>query len=241
MSTPIIVIPARLAATRLPGKMLAPIAGEAMIVHVWRHACAARLGPVLVAADCAEIVEVVVRAGGKAVLTRPDQPSGSDRIHAALAAFDPQRHFDIVINLQGDLPMLDPAYLAKAAGPLAEPAADIATLAAPIASGDELNDQNVAKLGGVALPSGHLRALHFGRAPSWRGGPLYHHIGVYAYRREALERFVALPPSPGERREKLEQLRALENGMRIDVALVDKPAFGVDTQADLERVRAILR
>lgn len=241
MPATIIIIPARLAATRLPGKPLAEIAGEAMIVHVWRAACAAGIGPVLVAADCAEIAEEVSRAGGRAVLTRPDHPSGSDRILEAIAGFDPGRRFDIVLNLQGDLPLIDPAYLAKALGPLAEPATDIATLAAPLASEAELRDPNVVKVGGARLPSGHLNALYFGRSPAFDAGPLYHHIGLYAYRRAALERFVALPPSPLERREGLEQLRALENGMRIDVALVDKPAFGVDTPADLERARAILR
>jgi 3-deoxy-manno-octulosonate cytidylyltransferase (CMP-KDO synthetase) len=241
MSQKIIIIPARLAATRLPGKPLAEIGGEAMIVHVWRRACAAGLGPVLVAADCAEIAETIARAGGKAVLTRPDHHSGSDRILQALAAFDPGRRFDIVINLQADLPTLDPAYLAKVLCPLAEPAADIATLAAPILSAEELNDPNVVKVGGRALPSGHVEALAFSRAAGAVTGPLYHHIGLYAYRRAALERFVALPPSALERRERLEQLRALENGLRIDVALVEKAAFGVDTPADLERARAILR
>jgi 3-deoxy-manno-octulosonate cytidylyltransferase (CMP-KDO synthetase) len=240
MSQPIIIIPARLAATRLPGKPLAEIGGEAMIVHVWRRACASGLGPVLVATDSAEIAGAVAGAGGKAQLTRPDHPSGSDRILEALLAFDPQGRFDIVLNLQADLPTIDPAYLAQALRPLAEPAADIATLAAPISSREELADPNVVKVSGLPLPSGHLKALTFGRAAAGEG-PHYHHIGLYAYRRAALERFVALPPSPLERRERLEQLRALENGMRIDVALVDKPVFGVDTPADLERARAILR
>jgi 3-deoxy-D-manno-octulosonate cytidylyltransferase len=241
MFQPIILIPARLAATRLPRKPLADIGGEAMIVHVWRRASATGLGPVLVAADNAEIAETVVRAGGQAILTRPDHVSGSDRISEALAAFDPERRYDVVINLQGDLPMIDPAYIAASLAPLAEPAVDIATLAAPIARAETLSDPNVVKVGALPLPSGHLRALYFGRAADWDKGPLYHHIGLYAYRRAALERFIALPPSPRERHEKLEQLRALENGMRIDVALVEKPAFGVNTPADLERARAILR
>jgi 3-deoxy-manno-octulosonate cytidylyltransferase (CMP-KDO synthetase) len=240
MSQPIIIIPARLAATRLPGKPLAKIGGEAMIVHVWRRACASGLGPVLVATDSAEIAEAVAGAGGKAQLTWPDHPSGSDRILEALLAFDPAGRFDIVLNLQADLPTIDPAYLAQALRPLAEPAADIATLAAPILSLEELGDPNVVKVSGLPLPSGHLQALTFGRAAAGEG-PHYHHIGLYAYRRAALERFVALPSSPLERRERLEQLRALKNGMRIDVALVDKPALGVDTPADLERARAILR
>jgi 3-deoxy-manno-octulosonate cytidylyltransferase (CMP-KDO synthetase) len=240
MSAPIIIIPARLAATRLAAKPLAEIGGEPMIVHVWRRACASGLGPVLVATDSAEVADTVAGAGGKAILTRPDHSSGSDRILEALAAIDPGRRFDIVLNLQADLPTIEPAYLAQALRPLAEPATDIATLAAAISSLEELNDPNVVKVGGLPLPSGHLKALTFGRAAVGEG-PHYHHIGLYAYRRAALERFVALPPSPLERRERLEQLRALENGMRIDVALVDKPAFGVDTPADLERARAILR
>ncbi len=240
MSQSIIIIPARLAATRLPGKPLADIGGEAMIVHVWRRACASELGPVLVAADSAEIVEAIAGAGGEAVLTRPDHSSGSDRILEALAAFDPGRRFDVVLNLQADLPTIEPACLASVLRPLAEPEADIATLAAPISSLEELNDPNVVKVAGMPLPSGHLKALTFSRAATGKG-PHYHHIGLYAYRRAALERFVALPPSPLERRDRLEQLRALENGIRIDVALVDKPALGVDTPADLERIRAILR
>ncbi len=241
MSAPIIVIPARLAATRLPGKPLVEIGGEPMIIHVWRRACASRLGPVLVAADCAEIAEAVASAGGSVVLTSPDHLSGSDRVCEALAAFDPGRRFDIVVNLQGDLPTIDPAHLGKAVAALGEAATDIGTLAAPISSDQELADPNIVKVGGLRLPSGHLKALYFGRAAAWDEGPLYHHIGLYAYRRAALERFAALPPSPRECRERLEQLRALENGMRIDVALIDKPAFGVDTPADLERARAILR
>lgn len=240
MSQPIVIIPARLAATRLPGKPLAEIAGEAMIVHVWRRACAAGLGPVLVAADSVEIADIVVKAGGQAVLTRTDHVSGSDRIFEALTDFDPARRFDFVVNLQGDLPTIDPAHIAAVLLPFAEAEVDVATLAAPITQDDELRDPDIVKVGGEPLTSGHLRALYFGRTAAWKG-PLYHHIGLYAYRRASLERFVALPPSPRERQEKLEQLRALENGMRIDVAHVDKPTFGVDTAADLERARMILR
>lgn len=241
MPTPIIIIPARLAATRLPGKPLAEIGGEPMIVHVWRRACAAELGPVLVAADSHKIMNAVAKAGGEAILTSPDHVSGSDRIYEALERFDPSRRFDPIINLQGDVPTIDPADLAAVLTPLVEPAADIATLAAPISNEDELNDPNVVKVGGQLLPSGHLHALFFGRAPAEDRCPLYHHIGIYAYRRAALERFIGQPPSQRERQERLEQLRALDHGMRIDVALVAKPAFGVDTPADLERARMLLR
>ncbi len=242
MPGPIIIIPARLAANCLPGKPLADICGEAMIVHVWRRAMEAALGPVLVATDSEAIAETVRAASGKAVLTRPDHMSGSDRIFEALQSFDPRGDFDVVINLQGDLPLIAPAYLAAALTPLAEPSADIATLAAPITRAEERDDPNIVKVIGAPLPSARLRALYFTRAMApWGEGPLYHHIGLYAYRRGALERFVALPPSALERREKLEQLRALEAGMRIDVALVEEAAFGVDTPADLDRARTLLR
>ncbi len=240
MPKPIVVVPARLAATRLPGKPLADIGGQPMIVHVWQRAMAAAIGPVLVATDSAEIAAVVTEAGGVAILTAPDHPSGSDRVFAALEAFDPGRRHDIVINLQGDLPLIEPALIAAAIAPLHEPAADLATLAAPLRDEAERHNPDVVKVGGPALPSGHLTAQIFCREPAV-GFPLYHHIGVYAYRRAALERFVALPPSPRERRDRLEQLRALDNGMRIDVALVEAPVFGVDTPADLERARALLR
>ncbi len=240
VSTPIIVIPARLAAARLPGKPLADLDGQPMIVHVWRRAAAAKIGPVLVATDSADIALAVEKAGGEAILTKPSHPSGSDRVFEAVEAFDPHRRHDIVVNLQGDLPLIDPALIAAAAAPLAEPAADIATLAAPLADAAELANPHVVKVGGAALPSGHIEARIFCRIPQ-RGFPLYHHIGVYAYRRAALEGFVALPPSRRERRDRLEQMRALDNGMRIDVALVDAPVFGVDTAADLDRARALLR
>lgn len=242
MPGPIIIIPARLAANRLPSKPLAEICGEAMIVHVWRRAMEAALGPVLVATDSEAIAETVRAAGGKAVLTRPDHMSGSDRIFEALQSFDPRGGCDVVINLQGDLPLIAPAYLAAALTPLAEPSVDIATLAAPITRQEERDDPNIVKVIGAPLSSARLRALYFTRAIApWGEGPLYHHIGLYAYRRGALERFVALPPSALERREKLEQLRALEAGMRIDVALVEEAAFGVDTPADLDRARTLLR
>ncbi len=241
MSAPIILIPARLAANRLPGKPLADICGAPMIVHVWRRATAAALGPVLVATDSEAIAETVRAAGGKAVLTRPDHLSGSDRICEALQNFDPRGDFDPVINLQGDVPTIAPSALAAALAPLADEGVDIATLAAPISCMEERADPNVVKLAGAPLSATRLRALYFSRAAAAGEGPLYHHIGVYAYRRQALERFVALPPSALERREKLEQLRALEAGMRIDVELVEEVAFGVDTPADLERARALLR
>lgn len=245
-SNPIIVIPARMASTRLPGKPLADIAGLPMIVQCLRRAEEAAVGPVIVACAEAEVADAVHAAGGRAVLTDPDLPSGSDRVAAALAEADPDTAFDAVINLQGDLPTLDPATVRAAWQVLADPVVDIATLAAPIRIAEERTNPNVVKAV-IALPegasqaSGGGRALYFSRATVPAGdGPLFHHIGLYAYRRAALTRFVALPASPLEKREKLEQLRALEAGMRIDVALVDTVPLGVDTPADLERARALL-
>jgi 3-deoxy-manno-octulosonate cytidylyltransferase (CMP-KDO synthetase) len=241
MADVIILIPARMAATRLPGKPLADIAGEPMIVHVLRRALAAELGPVVVATDSAEIAAIVDKAGGRAVLTRADHASGSDRIFEALGKADSQSRAKIVINLQGDLPTISPAAIAAALGPLNDPAVDIATLAAEIKVPEERANPNVVKVVGTPVAPSRLRALYFTRATAPSGdGPLYHHIGLYAYRRAALERFVTLPPSPLERREKLEQLRALEAGMRIDVAIVDAVPLGVDTREDLERARAML-
>jgi 3-deoxy-manno-octulosonate cytidylyltransferase (CMP-KDO synthetase) len=236
-----------MASTRLPGKPLADIRGEPMIVHVWRRALEADLGPVLVAAAEAEIVAAIKKAGGEAVLTRPDHPSGSDRIFEALTAFDPKGGFDAVVNLQGDLPTLDPG-IAKAAFRLLDDAeVDIGTVGAVISRPEERDDPNVVKAV-VALASSKTsggkttgRALYFSRATVPTGpGPHFHHIGLYAYRRDALARFVALPPGQLEQRERLEQLRALENGMRIDLALVDTVPLGVDTPADLERARRML-
>jgi 3-deoxy-manno-octulosonate cytidylyltransferase (CMP-KDO synthetase) len=232
-----------MASTRLPGKPLAEIAGLPMIVQVWRRAVEAAVGPVLVAAAEAEIAEAVRAAGGTAELTRPDHPSGSDRVHEALTRHDPQRRHDVVINLQGDLPTIDPAYIRLVAALLEDPAADIATLAAEIGEEEERRAPGVVKAVVSLAPGARAgRALYFTRvlAPSGEG-PHFHHIGIYAYRRPALERFVALPPAPLERREKLEQLRALENGMTIVCGLVDRVPFGVDTPADLERARALLR
>jgi 3-deoxy-manno-octulosonate cytidylyltransferase (CMP-KDO synthetase) len=239
---PVAVIPARMASTRFPGKPLAEILGEPMIVHVWRRAREAGIGPVIVAAAEAEIADAVRRAGGDAVLTPPDLPSGSDRIHAALRSFDPDGRFDAVVNVQGDLPTLEAASLRAALEPLAEAAVDIATLVAEIARPEERDDPNVVKAAVGFAPGSRIgRALYFSRAPVPSGeGPLYHHIGLYAYRREALERFVGLPESALEKRERLEQLRALEAGLRIDARRVDTVPLGVDTPADLERARAIL-
>ena len=240
---PLVVIPARLAATRLPGKPLADIHGEPMIVHVWRRAMAAGIGPVLVAAQEPEIARAIEAAGGVARLTRADHASGSDRVFEAVQAVDPQGRHDVVVNLQGDLPTLDPALVAQVLAPLADPAVDIATLAAEIREPAEMDDPGVVKaVAALAADRRIARALYFTRARCPAGeGPLFHHIGIYAYRRAALARFVALPPSPLERREKLEQLRALEAGMRIEVALVDTVPLGVDTPADLARARALLQ
>ncbi len=239
---PIVIIPARLEARRLPGKPLAEMAGEAMIVHVWRRAQEAEVGPVVVACGETEIAEVVEAAGGQAVLTRHDHPSGSDRVWEALQAVDPDGRHQAVVNLQGDLPLIEPAAVRAVLEPLTEPAVDIATLVAEIVDDDERSNPNVVKAA-LALESGARsgRALYFSRATVPAGeGPHYHHIGIYAYRREALERFVGLPPAALEKRERLEQLRALEAGMRIDGALVDTVPFGVDTPADLERARQLL-
>jgi 3-deoxy-manno-octulosonate cytidylyltransferase (CMP-KDO synthetase) len=239
---PVLLIPARMASTRLPGKPLADIGGVPMIVRVWQQAMAAGLGPVVVAAAEAEIVTAVEKAGGRAVLTDPALPSGSDRIWAALIAMDPKGSHDVVVNLQGDLPALDPQQLNTVVACLAKSGADIATLAAPIDNEPDRTNPAVVKAV-VAWDAGEAmgRALYFTRTPAPGGeGALYHHVGLYAYRREALESFVALPPSPLEKREKLEQLRALEAGMSIAVARVDAAPLSVDTPADLEKARSLL-
>ena len=238
----LLVIPARLGSTRLPDKPLADIHGEPMIVHVWRRAMEAATGPVLVACAEAAIAEAVTRAGGRAMLTRPDHPSGSDRIHEAVARLDPEGDFDAVINVQGDLPTIDPEIIRTALATLADPAVDIATLAATILDPADGENPNIVKAVTAIDPeSGIGRALYFSRAAVPAGeGPLYHHIGLYAYRRAALDRFVGLPPGRLERRERLEQLRALEAGMHIAVALVDDVPLGVDTAEDLERARQLL-
>jgi 3-deoxy-manno-octulosonate cytidylyltransferase (CMP-KDO synthetase) len=237
----LILIPARMASTRLPGKPLADIAGEPMIVHVWRRALEANVGPVWVATDSPAIAAAVEKAGGRATITRGDHASGTDRIHEALREADPARRADIIVNLQGDLPTLKPADLVAAAALLSDRSVDIATLAAEIVKAHERGDPNVVKVVGTPVGPNRLRALYFTRATAPAGeGPLYHHIGLYAFRRAALERFVTLPPSPLERREGLEQLRALEAGMRIDAAIVASVPLGVDTPADLETARAVL-
>lgn len=237
----LVLIPARMAATRLPGKPLLDIAGLPMIVHVLRRAEEARIGRVAVATDTREIADVVKAHGGEAVMTHADHPSGSDRIYEALGRLDPEGRADIVVNLQGDFPTIRTDNIAAVLGPLTDPAVDIATLAAEIHSEEESANPNVVKVVGSPLGNGRLRALYFTRATAPHGdGPRYHHIGLYAYRRAALERFVALPPSALERQEKLEQLRALEAGMRIDVTVVDTVPRGVDTPPDLETARRAL-
>jgi 3-deoxy-manno-octulosonate cytidylyltransferase (CMP-KDO synthetase) len=239
---PIILIPARMASTRLPGKPLADICGLPMIVHVLHRALEAGLAPVAVACADAEIADVVTAAGGIAILTDPALASGSDRIHAALQSFDAGGTYDVIINLQGDLPSIPPDYLSAVLSPLAEQKYDIATLVAPIATPEEAASASVVKCA-CAFPAGEdiAPALYFSRniVPSG-DGPLWHHIGIYAYRRPALEKFVSLPESPLESREKLEQLRALEAGMRIGAARVAQAPFGVDTPADLEHARKTL-
>ncbi len=239
---PIVVIPARLASTRLPGKPLADIGGRPMIVHVLMRAQEAGIGPVAVACADPEIADAVTAAGGVAVMTDPALPSGSDRVHAALAALDPHGAHDIVVNLQGDVPTVAPALLRAVIGPLSDPAVDIGTLVAPVESPEEAALPSVVKAACAFDGDGSISpALYFSRAVIPAGdGPLWHHIGIYAFRRAALARFVALPESPLERREKLEQLRALEAGMRIGCARVDAGPFGVDTPADLDRARQVL-
>jgi len=237
----LILIPARMASMRLPGKPLADIQGKPMIAHVADRARASGLGRVVVATDSQAIVDIVRAHGHEAVLTRADHESGSDRIFEALAALDPDGRCETVINVQGDLPTIDPESIRAVLRPLEEPAVAIATLAVEIVRDEERTNPNVVKAVGSPLSPTRLRALYFTRATApWGEGPLYHHVGLYAYRRDALERFVALPPSPLERREKLEQLRALEAGMRIDVEIVKAAPLGVDTPDDLARARQIL-
>jgi len=234
MTTPIIIIPARMDSTRLPGKPLADIHGKPMILWVMERALAANIAPVYIACAEEEIASAVRNAGGEAVLTDPAHPSGTDRIYEALQKIDPARKFDRIINVQGDLPMLDPHLPTLALKLLDNPSIDISTLAAPIRSEEERHNPNVVK----AVITINNRAIYFSRSPVPYGkGPCYHHIGLYAYTRTALEKFVALPASPLEKIEKLEQLRALEYGMQIAIDIVDKVPLGVDTAEDLEFVR----
>jgi 3-deoxy-manno-octulosonate cytidylyltransferase (CMP-KDO synthetase) len=237
----LVLIPARMASTRLPNKPLLDIAGLPMIVHVLRRAEAAKIGRVAVATDTPEIAAAVTAHGGEAVMTHADHLSGSDRIFEALGKLDPRGEAEFVVNLQGDFPTISPDNVRDVLGPLADPEVDIATLAAEIHTEEEATNPNVVKAIGSPLGGRRMRALYFTRATApWGNGPLYHHIGLYAYRRAALERFVTLPPSALERQEKLEQLRALEAGMRIDIMIVGTVPRGVDMPADLETARAIL-
>lgn len=238
----IVLIPARMASTRLPGKPLADIAGAPMIVQVARRALAANVGRVIVAVDDQAVLDAVKAAGFEAVMTRGDHQSGSDRIHEALQHADPDGKVDIVINVQGDLPTIDPETVRASLRPLQDPAVDISTLTTVIDNDEDRVNPNIVKLIGSPLSETRLRALYFSRATAPYGnGPLYHHIGLYSYRRRALDRFVSLPPSVLERREALEQLRALEDGMRIDAEIVDTVPLGVDTPADLAKATAILK
>ncbi len=238
---PIILIPARMSATRLPGKPLADIAGQPMILHVWRRAMDAAIGEVVVATDSQEIASVVRAAGGRVQMTRADHPSGSDRIHEAVCALDPEGRHDVVVNVQGDLPTIAPATIRAALAPLEDAQVAIGTLVAEIHSDRERHGPSVVKMIGSEVAPGRFRCHYFTRATApWGEGPLWHHIGLYAWRRDALARFVALPPATLEMREKLEQLRALAAGMRIDAMAVGDVPLGVDTAEDLERAREML-
>jgi 3-deoxy-manno-octulosonate cytidylyltransferase (CMP-KDO synthetase) len=238
---PIILIPARMAASRLPGKPLADIHGVPMIVHVLHRAQEADLGPVAVATDTPAIAEAVRAAGGIAVLTAAGHPSGSDRIHEALGKLDPEGRHQLILNVQGDLPTIDPAAIRAAAALMDDPEVALGTLVTEITRAEERTASQVVKMVGSPLGHGRHRALYFTRATApWGEGPLWHHIGLYAWRRDALARFVALPPSALEQREKLEQLRALEAGMRVDAQEVAVVPLGVDTPEDLDRARALL-
>ncbi|MBY8917259.1 3-deoxy-manno-octulosonate cytidylyltransferase [Nitratireductor sp. L1-7-SE] len=239
----LIVIPARMASTRLPGKPMADIAGLPMIVQVALRASESGAGQVAVATDSKEVADAVEKAGFTAIMTRADHQSGSDRIFEALGSIDPEGRYESIINLQGDLPTIAPEDIRAVAGPLDDPRVDIATLGVEIVDEAEKINPNVVKI--VGAPSddepSRLRALYFTRATApWGEGPLYHHVGIYAYRRAALERFVSLAPSVLEQRERLEQLRALEAGMRIDAQIVASVPLGVDTPEDLEKARQIL-
>lgn len=241
MPRPVLIIPARLASQRLPGKALADIGGRPMIVRVWERAMSAGVGPVLVATDDERIAAAVAAAGGRAIMTSRTHASGSDRIAEAIETADPLGAHDIVVNVQGDEPLVDPAAIRAAVALMDDPAVDIGTLGSIVADPRERDDPDAVKIVATDIAPGRVRALYFTRAPApWGEGATIRHTGLYAYRRAALARFVALPPSALERRERLEQLRALEAGMRIDAALVADGHRGVDTPADLARVREIL-
>jgi len=235
----LILIPARMASTRLANKPLADIDGMPMICQVYQRALEADIGTPIVATDSSEVLEAVISHGGKAVLTCNDHQSGSDRIWEAVEKIDPDARVDYVINVQGDLPTIEGQIIRQSLQPLLDGPADIATLGVEIVEESERTNPNVVKIIASGLSPSRMRALYFTRATApWGEGPLYHHIGLYAYRRSALKKFVSLKPSPLEKREKLEQLRAIEAGMRIDVSIVDTVPLGVDTKEDLERARA---
>jgi len=240
---PIVVIPARMGSTRLPGKPLADICGQPMIVHVWQRCVDARVGPVIVACSEDEVYRAVMKAGGVAVMTDPALPSGSDRVWAALQEYDPNEEHQIVVNVQGDLPTLQPSLIRAALGPLQNPRVDIGTLVARIEDEAEADNPNVVKAVTAFQPDQRIApALYFSRARVPAGhGARWHHIGLYAYRRMALKRFVSLAPSTLEVQESLEQLRALEDGMRIDCTRVDTVPLGVDGPDDLETARRLLQ
>ncbi|WP_175868456.1 3-deoxy-manno-octulosonate cytidylyltransferase [Bartonella gabonensis] len=238
---PIILIPARISSTRLPQKALAEIGGKPMIVHVVEQAKKAAIGRTIVATDHNDIAKAVAEYGHECIMTRSDHKSGSDRIYEALMRIDPEQRYNAILNIQGDLPTITPREIISALRPLENSFTNIATLGAHIIEENEKRDPNVVKIIGTPLSQNRLRALYFTRATAPYGdGPLYHHIGIYVYRREALEKFVSFKPSTLEMREKLEQLRALEHNMRIDVEIVDTIPLGVDTQRDLDRIRKIL-
>lgn len=239
MASPLIVIPARMAATRLPNKPLAAIGGKPMIVRVLEQAVNADIGPAVVACDHDAIFAAVQDHGGRAVMTRPDHASGSDRIFEAAGLVDETQAHDIILNLQGDVPLIDPDAIRAALAPLKDPDIAIGTIMTEITDPRFRNDPSFVKAVTTPTPHGYHRALYFTRATAPTGeGPLYQHIGVYAFRRSALETFVALSPSPLEKREKLEQLRALEADMRIGVSIIDSAPMDVNTPEDLERARA---
>jgi 3-deoxy-manno-octulosonate cytidylyltransferase (CMP-KDO synthetase) len=237
---PIVLIPARMGAARLPGKPMADIGGAPMILRVYRQALAADVGPVAVACADPEIAWAIEAAGGRAVLTDPDLPSGSDRILAALEALDPIGQHDVVVNLQGDMPFVDPSLIEACVDLLsAEPVCDIATVVAPEASPDDRTNADVVKAVLALEAGGHYgRALYFTRSTLYGPGPIWRHIGIYGYRRLALERFCAAPPSPLERREKLEQLRAMELGLSLWASIAREAPISVDNAADLAAARA---